>query len=394
MKTIRKILRILLKTIKWTLLIIVGLAIASALYNLTLPKKSKTVEYLSVKEKSFIAEEMNLQQKMGNEVWPGWGNLQIPVIVYNEKYAFLIGYPDPPAGWYKMPGEEFRGTEWEIVKTDNFSGKPYYRQLLPNPDITPENFTVKVGERWVLTMQTNEYAAVAFYKGFRKQLPPVINAIFPYPIFWKLLMGSAETHIVLMAHEAFHAFQGTEVPQRLAQASRVGHLSSVYPWHVTANSEGWTEEMNLLLEAYNNESNDAARQLVAQFLNKRMQRREKAKLADSTIQYEQEREWLEGLALYAELTIGMKASENQNYKPVNEIEKVSEFKNYKTFSNFYNRQIEEVKRAAIRPEENRFYSTGMLQAVMLDRLMPEWKNEALNEDVYLEDLLKKAVKNF
>lgn len=394
MKTIRKILRILLKTIKWTLLIIVGLAIASALYNLTLPKKSKTVEHLSVKEKSFIAEEMNLQQKMGNEVWPGWGNLQIPVIVYNEKYAFLIGYPDPPAGWYRMPGEEFRGTEWEIVKTDNFSGKPYYRQLLPNPDITPENFTVKVGERWVLTMQTNEYAAVAFYKGFRKQLPPVLNAIFPYPIFWKLLMGSAETHIVLMAHEAFHAFQGTEVPQRLAQASRVGHLSSVYPWHVTANSEGWTEEMNLLLEAYNNESNDAARQLVAQFLNKRMQRREKAKLADSTIQYEQEREWLEGLALYAELTIGMKASENQNYKPVNEIEKVSEFKNYKTFSNFYNRQIEEVKRAAIRPEENRFYSTGMLQAVMLDRLMPEWKNEAFNEDVYLEDLLKKAVKNF
>ena len=183
MKTIRKILRILLKTIKWTLLIIVGLAIVSALWNLTLPKKSKTVEYLSVKEKSFIAEEMNLQQKMGNEVWPGWGNLQIPVIVYNEKYAFLIGYPDPPAGWYRMPGEEFRGTEWEIVKTDNFSGKPYYRQLLPNPDITPENFTVKVGERWVLTMQTNEYAAVAFYKGCRKQLPPVLNAIFPYPIF-------------------------------------------------------------------------------------------------------------------------------------------------------------------------------------------------------------------
>ena len=394
MKTIRKILRILLKTIKWTLLIIVGLAIVSALYNLTLPKKSKTIEYLSAKEKSFIAEEMNLQQKMGNEVWPGWGNLRIPVIVYNEKYAFLIGYPDPPAGWYRMPGEEFRGTEWKIVKTDNFSGKPYYRQLLPNPDITPENFTVKVGERWVVTMQTKEYSAVAFYKGFRNQLPPVINAIFPYRIFWKILMGTAETHIVLMAHEAFHAFQGTEVPQRLAEASRVGHLSSVYTWNETANSEGWTEEMNLLLEAYKNESNDAARQLVAQFLDKRLKRREKANLTDSTIQYEQKREWLEGLALYAELTIGMKASKSLNYKPVKEIETVSEFKNYKTFANFYNRQIEEVKRAANRPEENRFYTTGMLQAVMLDRLMPAWKNEAFNEDVYLEDLLKKAVANY
>ncbi len=393
MKTIWKILRILLKTIKWTLFIIVGLAIASALYNLTLPKKSKTIEYLSAQEKSF-AEEMNLQQKMGNEVWPGWGDLQIPVIVYNEKYAFLIGYPDPPVGWYKMPGEKFRGTEWEVVKTDNFSGKPYYRQLLPNPDITPENFTVKVGEHWVVTMQTNEYAAIAFYEGFHNQLPPVINAIFPYRIFWKILMGTAETHSVLMAHEAFHAFQGTEVPQRLAEASWVGHLSSVYPWHVTANSEGWIEEMNLLMEAHKSESNDAARQLVVQFLDKRMQRREKAKLADSTIQYEQKREWLEGLALYAELTIGMKASESQNYEPVKEIETVSGFKNYKTFANFYNRQIEEVKRAAIRPEENRFYSTGMLQAVMLDRLMPTWKNEAFNKDVYLDDMLKKAVDNY
>jgi len=64
MKTIWKILRILLKTIKWTFLIIVGLAIVSAFYNLSLPKQSKTVEYLSVKEKSFIAEEMNLHQKI------------------------------------------------------------------------------------------------------------------------------------------------------------------------------------------------------------------------------------------------------------------------------------------------------------------------------------------
>ena len=49
---------------------------------------------------------------------------------------------------------------------------------------------------------------------------------------------------------------------------------------------------------------------------------------------------------------------------------------------------------ANRHEENRFYSTGMLQAVMLDRLMPAWKNEAFNKDVYLENLLKKAVNNY
>lgn len=69
-------------------------------------------------------------------------------------------------------------------------------------------------------------------------------------------------------------------------------------------------------------------------------------------------------------------------------------KNYKTFVNFYNRQLEDVKRAAKRPEENRFYSTGMLQAVLLDHLMPKWKNEAFNKNVYLDDLLRKAVDKY
>ena len=61
-----------------------------------------------------------------------------------------------------MPQEEHRGSEWEVIKTDDFFGTPYYRQLLTNPDLTPENFTAKVGECWVVTMQTKEYAAVSF----------------------------------------------------------------------------------------------------------------------------------------------------------------------------------------------------------------------------------------
>lgn len=393
MKTIKKIFRILFKTIKWVLFIIVGLAIVSALYNLTLPKKSKTVEHLSIKEKSFIAEAMNLQKSMGNEVWPGWGDTFIPVMVYNEKYAFLIGYPNPPAGWLKMPGREFRGTEWEVVNSDDFFGANYYRQSLPNPEITPENFTVLVGDRWVATMQTKEYAAIKFYNGFRKELPPGLNAIFPYKLFWNILMGSAEKYIGGLAHEAFHAFQGTRVPQQFEKAESVANLENDYPWHNPANADGWTNEINLLIEAFDTESKVSAIEAVTQFLDKRTERREKSNLPAEIIHYEQKREWLEGLAKYAELTIGLKASQSQNYENVKEIESVSEFTNYKTFAKYYKQQIEEVRRSATRPDENRFYYTGMLQAVMLDRLMPDWKKEALGEDVYLDNLLRIAVNN-
>ena len=39
----------------------------------------------------------------------------------------------------------------------------------------------------------------------------------------------------------------------------------------------------------------------------------------------------------------------------------------------------------------RFYYSGMAQAFLLDRLMPGWKDRALSDDVWLEDLLADAV---
>lgn len=387
MNMIKRIFRLLLKILKWTLLIVIGLGILSALYNLTLPKESKTVEQLSENQKFYIAEALNLQESMGNNVWPGWGDAFIPVTVYNEEYAFLIGYPDPPAGWLKMPSGEFRGAEWEMVTSDDFFGEAYYRQSLPNPASTPENFTVMVGDRWVASMQTKEYAAIRFYNGFRKELPPVLDAVFPYKIFWNILMGPAEKYITGLAHEAFHAFQGIQATQRFAEAERVAGLERDYPWSDDENAIGWKKEINLLIESYQAESKESTLQLASQFLDQRDRRREEANLSPEMIHYEQNREWLEGLAKYAELTIGMEASQDNNYEKAKEVNNISGFKNYRNYAKYYKQQIEEVRRSATRKSENRFYYTGMLQAVMLDRLMPEWKKEAFEDDVYLEQLL-------
>jgi len=50
-----------------------------------------------------------------------------------------------------------------------------------------------------------------------------------------------------------------------------------------------------------------------------------------------------------------------------------------------------VPRAAARSGESRFYYGGMLQAMLLDRMAPGWKNEIFDEDKFLEDLLRKSV---
>ena len=54
-------------------------------------------------------------------------------------------------------------------------------------------------------------------------------------------------------------------------------------------------------------------------------------------------------------------------------------------------QLSEVKRMTNNEGEARFYYTGMAQALLLDRLMPDWKSEAFAESAYLEDLLRQAV---
>ncbi|MFP4395858.1 MAG: hypothetical protein ACLFTI_11400 [Anaerolineales bacterium] len=385
---------------KWLLRIgggVVGLLVliiaVTAVRNRNLPTHSSVVEHLSDLEKARLAELFHLRAALGDAVWPGWGAEEIPVIVYNEAYAFLIGYPDaePPAGWVKVPAEERRGGPWEIVPEDTFQGQPYYRQPLSSPDKTPENFTVLVGDHWVATMQTKEYAAVAFYNGFREDLPGFLRPIFPYRLVWGLLIDSTETYVGGLAHEAFHAYQGRVAPARLYATERAATFEDRYPWENDALEQRWQEELSLLHQAVKASSEAEARDLAEQFLAQRAARRAAGGMTTRGIEFERQREWLEGLAKYAELSIGLEAARAPGYEPVAALEADPAFKHYTTRERFWSRQVDEVQRMQNRSGGVRFYYSGMAQAVLLDRLIPNWKARVWDEDVWLEDLLTEAV---
>ena len=112
MKWIKKTGRIFLKAFKWLGVVILVALVVSGLYNATLPDTSTITDRLSEDQKIYIAEYMNLQNKVMSELWPGYDKT-FPAIVYNEKYAFLTGLQNPEPGWVKMPSEEERGTDWE-----------------------------------------------------------------------------------------------------------------------------------------------------------------------------------------------------------------------------------------------------------------------------------------
>ncbi|MGC9523153.1 MAG: hypothetical protein ACP5HG_14880, partial [Anaerolineae bacterium] len=284
------------------------------------------------------------------------------------------------------------------VPDDAFEGAPYYRQRIADPSRTPENFTVRVGETWVATLATKEYGFISFIQGFRADLPPFLRPLFPYRLAWALLMGSTENYLGGLAHEAFHAYQGTVAPDRLAEAESVAGLEGRYRWELA--EDAWRAELDALhaaakaaADADTPEAEVAA--LARAFLDARETRRAAQGLGEEVADYERRREWLEGLAKVAELTIALAAQEAVEagtYTPVAAVEDDPEFKGYRTRRRFWSGQLDEVKRMAGRSGETRFYYTGFAQGLILDRLQPGWKAAALDEGVWLEGLVAGAVK--
>ena len=364
---------------------------ASFLSNLTLPSESSVTERLSDLDKARLAEATHLRKSLGGEVWPGWGEADIPIIVHNEGFAFLVGYPEPPAGWVMEPRQEVRGGAWELVPQDDFMGQPYYRQQLTDAAKTPENFTVRVGERWAATLQTKEYSFIRFVDGFGGELPSIVRAIFPYRLMWKPLGGDSEAYIAGLVHEAFHSYQGSTAYERFAKAENAAGSEVNYPWGDEHVVDAWQAEMEILAKAGQVKSRDAAKDLARRFLEKRAERRAMGRLDPGLVEYELQREWLEGLAKYAELSITRMAATEPGYTASAALAEDPDFHDYASRERFWRLQFQELKRMTNHRGEIRFYYTGMAQAVLLDWLAEGWKLRAFEEGVFLEELLREAI---
>jgi hypothetical protein len=378
-----------LKRIALGLVLLLAVVVAlSALSNLLLPSSSTTIEQLSDLDKARVLEASHLRRTLGNTLWPGWGSATIPLIQYNEQYAFLINYPAPPAGWLKMPQRLSRGGPWEPVPDDTFDSETYYRQSLSEANGGPQAFTVLVGERWVASMATKQWTQIGLGNEMRKDLPGVLKHIVPYRAFGRLV--NSDWHICGVLHETFHAYQGMTAPERLAAAEMSMSAAGRYPWDEPVLVNAWQKELNLLADALQAPSPAEMTKLARQFVAQRQQRRETCGLDVELVDLERQREWEEGLAKYMELAIWRLAASMPDYQPVAAMSTDPVFKHYQGFPRHWSQEVTQLRRAT-RTRDARFYYSGMAQACLLDRLAPDWKTKALMPGVFLEDLLCQAL---
>jgi len=362
----------------------------TALDNRRLPRHSRVVDRLDEREKALLSEALHLHRALGDSIWPGWAREDLPVVLYNERYAFLTGLPDPPAGWIKVPGVRVRGGPWERVPDDSFEGAAYYRQALPSPAENPEAFTVRIGDRWAASLPTLEWFGIRLAGRMRSEMPSVLTAVFPYRLALRFLIGGSDGYLCMVQHEAFHAYQGVAAPLRIASAERAAaEVEPGYPFGQAASERAWRRELGLLASCLQASTREEARVRARLFIASRRDRRNRLGLAAELVGCECQREWLEGLAKYVELESWRRAAQTPGYRPLTALKSDPSFKAY---AGFRRRLSQEVGQIAWAKDDTRFYYSGMAQAMILDRLMPGWKSRAFVQDVWLEDLVAEAVR--
>ncbi len=390
---------------KWGLLVILGLVglcvsaiLFTAIINVFIPQTTENPNRLSAVDIARVLEADHLRQQLGEQVFPGFQSQDIPDLLFNEQNAFLLGMSDPSTGWVKVPQGSQRGGEWQLMPAlEEYPQETYYRTGYDrkDPSQSPDAFTMLIGESYVTSVPSAEWFRLGLMNQFRNDLPPFLKPIFPYSLVASIFFPNSDTFLSMIQHESFHAFQAQWAPERFEQAEwdKI-RLDEQYPWHDQAGIDAWQSELDLLTAALKAEDQESLEQLTQKFLDQRIQRREIMQLSTALIRFENQREWVEGMARYAELETWRLAANDSTYQPLTDMNLDEKFRQYNTFEERWRRELDQISRMAENVGDGRFYYTGMAQAYLLDQLDPSWKTKlAADPSLNLEDLLAEAVNN-
>jgi hypothetical protein len=343
----------------------------SVISNQFLPKASETPDKLSQKDLAHAEEALHLMAELGEQTWHGLSG-NIPLLLWNDDYAFLTNSQKQLAGWDRL--ENAMVNDLSVYVQENEANYQAFTEILP-------------GGRYAGSMATKNATNIGFINLFRENLPPVVSKIFPY----RLLLLSTDHYITALVHESFHAYQAENYPERFKDAEKAYPSTDAYEEIFPEMSEDWQKEIQLLIDA--NQEQDRVNQigLIRDFLEVRENRRTNAGLTANLELYEKRYEWLEGSAKYVELDIWKNAANSPEYQPVEEISIDRDFDGYQGYQKRWNNELTSMKNAAKNIGDSLFYYTGMLQGRLLDSLMPDWKLKIGEPGVWYEDLLKEAV---
>jgi len=326
------------------------------------------------------AEVWTLIAAPENPVWPGWNAGDTPLLFYLPgEQDVLLNHPSPPAGFVPYRGPiRFPG------------GRILVRNGPTLFDWDGQNTAQDVAGVSTLVIADR-------LSNLRLQLRALLEdpqrPEEKTPGFADLATDPYE-QLALVAHEAFHVFQGRAAPQKSANEMLLLH----YPVLSVANNVGFAQEGAALAAALRAPDRSAFRAAVVRWLALRAERR--SGLPSEAVAYEDGVEFGEGLAKYVEYRL---FEVLQGRTPGPALQWAQGFSGYDDLDRrrdrLITRMVEHLRGEVsvnndpygTAPLRMRLYFSGMAIGALLDRLSPDWQRQILEPGTSLTGLVQEAV---
>lgn len=360
-----------------------NLAIITAL-SLFLTSQTHSQSELKIDPMMFVSlkECRNITKNLGAKLYSGWQFDKTPVLFYRPGVQeVLINFPHQPKGYQILNG--FNLLDKETV---------YFRNTETIFDQDDQNTTTQIEGIEVLVVADT-------FSRMRNQLQFIANstdAKLKDEWFkeWNFI-PSPYDEIQIILHESFHVYQNTKAPNKNADEGTIAR----YPVLNTFNNTLYVLEGYIIKDSLLATDKNLRLEKIKEFVAVRTFRQ--ARLEKDLVEYENLNEFKEGLAKYVEYKF---LQDGKNINPINEMWYRNGFRGYKgELSKLFEKVVQNMVKI-IAVEDDRFgnkygsgplrfklYDLGAAQALMLEEVMPNWKEKIFADKVYLTDLLKQAV---
>ncbi len=294
---------------------------------------AQALKPISPADATRIAEFYRLADQIQDKVWPGWSKTPAPLLLVTADTEYLTHFPDPPKEFQKTGGD--------------FSSRP--RQFAPNMQATFPAFG----------------------------LPPVIVIGEPAATASK----TSTPWLIVVMHEHFHQLQWAQ-PEYLNAINNLGlskgdttgmwMLNYPFPYEVPEIAEAFSHLRDTLLAALNEVDQQKFAPLSKAYLKER--KGFMAQFLPGDRKYFSFQLWQEGFARYVQIKSAEAAADYQPSTAFATLPDYTPFSSYALTARA--RTLDELRHIDLaQSKRESFYSFGAAEALLLDRINPDWKTQ-------------------
>jgi hypothetical protein len=315
-----------------------------------MPLQAQATLHISSVDCTRIREAFHLASALGDRIWPTWHDAPFALLLVTPDYEFLVHHSSPTPEFTRAGSDTLVGTQ------------VFYRKRV---------------------------FSTAMQATF-----PAVNGVNTVVIGQAELTGdkTSTRWVLTVLHEHFHQLVYS-APGYYADVAKLGlahgdetgmwMLSYPFPYDSARAQEKFVSMSHSLLDALAQVDERALQRKTTIFA--RAQREFRESVPAEAAKYFDFQLWQEGVARYTELMLAELAK--KNYVPLPEFSALPDFTPYGTVGSTIRNSIMTDLGALSLAKARRIvvYSVGAAEALLLDRVRPEWKRDFLMHRFRLPD---------